>query len=173
VPELLGEVAKAILEYLEWRRAPEEAASLLRALSGDAQEHVLYKGIAQYVNPERLVDTSRGVILVTDARFAYLAKKKFVPFVKTTERLVFPLNDLEKVEATKYRTKYANAIGIPDRATASSVQLVVNERRHIFLSVFESLSMKSLVTEPFATLDHAKEVALIIEDAKRRRLSKT
>jgi ABC-type nitrate/sulfonate/bicarbonate transport system substrate-binding protein len=48
--ELLGKVLKGFKEYFEWRNAPEEAASLLLALSGDANERVLYKGLAQYVN---------------------------------------------------------------------------------------------------------------------------
>lgn len=153
--DLLIEVLKGLGEYFEWRHAPEEAISVLRALNGNAHERLLYQGYTQYVNPQRLVDTSRGVILVPDARIAYLAKKNFVPFVKTTERLVFLLKDIEKVEASKCKTKYASALGIPDSARAPSVQLVVNHREHIFLSIFRSLSMKSLRTEPFATLDHA------------------
>ena len=143
---LLGEVLKGFKEYFEWAKAPEESASLIRALSARQDERVLYKGFAQYINAQRRIDTSAGVIVVTDERFVYLAKKTYIPFVKTTERLNVPLKSLKRVEGMKY--------GL---AGGSSVQFEVNNHRHIFL-------LKHL--RSFATLQQAAELARLIKQAQ-------
>ena len=143
--ELFGEVLKGFKEYLEWSKAPEEAASMIRALSAREDERVLYKGLAQYINPQRRVDTSAGVVVVTD-RFVYLAKKKYIPFVKTTERINLPIKSLKDVEGTKY--------GL---AGGPSVQFQTNSDRYIFL-------LKNMVS--FSTMEQAVEVARIIRQAQ-------
>jgi hypothetical protein len=140
--ELLPEVLKGLKEYFEMAKAPEELAALIQSLGG-LDERVLYKGYARYLNTESLLDKPLGVILMTNQRFLFITKKK-IPFVKNTERLVFPVMSLEKIESTKYRLGCA-------------IKLVVDKKEYLF-------SLTNLNT--FATMQQADEVARIISQAK-------
>lgn len=146
--DLLPEVLKGLKEYFEWRNAPQEAAKLLLAFGGRDSERVRYKGYAQYINAQQRLDTSKGVILLTDSRFAYLAKKRFIPFLRVTEHLLIPLAEIETVDITRKH-----------KLASPCLELLANGRKHLFL-------MTNLST--FASLEQGKDLAELIKAARGR-----
>jgi hypothetical protein len=85
--------------------------------------------------------------VVTDKRFVFLTKKKPLPFVSTTERLILPLRSLNTAEGTKYRLGYA-------------LRLVVDNKAYVFL-------ITNLNT--FATKQQIDDLARLIAQAKPSR----
>jgi hypothetical protein len=103
--EVFSEAIKSLVEqYVEWAKAPGEAAELIRTFGGH-DERVRYQGYARYWNSQRILDRPLGVILVTNARFVFLAKQA-IPLVKSTKTLVIPIGDLEDIQCVKYRLGY-------------------------------------------------------------------
>jgi hypothetical protein len=100
--EFFSEAIKSLVEqYIEWAKAPGEAAELIRTFGGH-DERVLYQGYARYWNSQQFLDRPLGVILVTNARFIFLAKQA-IPLVKSTKSLVIPLGAVADIQCVKYR----------------------------------------------------------------------
>jgi hypothetical protein len=142
--EIFSEVLKTLLEqYVEWAKAPGEAAELVRDLGGHG-ERVLYQGYARYWNSQKFLDRPLGVILVTEERFVFLAKQK-IPFITGTRSLIFPIKTLDHIQCDKYRLGHI-------------INFFVGERKFTFM-------LANLHT--FVSTAHYETVTKIMIEAKR------